>query len=63
MSALFEFDASIPCEFCESGWVDGDPVQGLYGPHYPILRCSACDGTGYQTIHVRPIDMEDLDRD
>lgn len=57
----FEFDAVTECEYCAgAGTVDGDPVQDWNGPYYPTLICSGCGGTGHVTIHVGPIDMEDL---
>lgn len=58
----FEYDYVTSCEHCGgSGSVDGDPVQDWNGPYYPTLQCSACHGTGTHTIHMRPIDFEDLE--
>lgn len=57
----FEYDRVTDCEFCGgSGWVDGDPVQDWNGPYFPTLKCAACGGVGTVTVHMRPIDFEDL---
>jgi DnaJ-class molecular chaperone len=60
----FEFDAEKVCAKCDG---DGrlEAASGRYDDVTGALitreyDCPACDGKGTTTVHVRPIDMEDL---
>lgn len=61
----FEFDAEVTCEACggDGGW---DAPTGYWSDIDGGLitrwsECRACDGKGTVTVHMRPIDLEDLD--
>lgn len=58
----FEFDADVLCDACQgSGEVERDTHAHYDSNAFPIMEpCAYCDGTGSDTVHMRPIDMEDL---
>ena len=63
MSADFEFDAEVMCDACQgSGEVERD-TYGYYDPNaIPIMEpCAYCDGTGGYMVHMRPVDLEDVE--
>lgn len=49
------------CDYCEAGWVEGNPEPTPDGPHYPTSRCTMCDGHGRVDVELQPIDEDDLD--
>lgn len=66
----FEFDAEKTCSSCDGdgGW--DAPETGRYGYLYSDVdgglierwhECRACDGKGTITVHIRPIDLADMD--
>lgn len=47
------------CEYCDSGWCEGDPIPTPDGPYYPSYRCPACGGDGWVVIEYSPATEED----
>ncbi len=60
----FEYDAEKTCSACDGdgGWeVPSGYYNDINGALITRWRdCGACDGKGTVTVHVRPIDFEDL---
>lgn len=65
----FEYDAEVTCEECggDGGW--DQPQTNRWGYLHDEVtgslitdwrKCRACDGRGSITVHMRPIDFEDL---
>lgn len=59
----FEYDVEVDCEHCEGGQEEydyGEPDRERGGLVTYFRKCRFCDGRGYYTRHMRPIDFEDL---
>lgn len=59
----FEYDAEKTCSVCDGdGQIEYDlGGYDYYGsPRTDHRKCGACDGRGTYTVHMRPIDFEDL---
>lgn len=59
----FEFDAEVICDACQGA---GETERDTYGcdDSGPILIsevCAYCDGSGTNTVHMRPVDLDDLE--